>query len=73
MVMFAFFSGFSIGMISPFIEVLFEQPTEQQRAELRENVSVNSVTPGDLAQIKEYIKVQTQKYLLWSLWSEFVS
>jgi len=66
MVMFAIFSGFSIGIIYPFLQVLFEQPTEQQRAELREDISVKAVSPGDLAKIKEYITVKAKKYLLSS-------
>jgi len=66
MTMFAFFSGFSIGMISPFIQVLFRQPTQAQRAELRQEPSVNISSAGDLAKIKGYIAAKTQKYLLSS-------
>jgi len=66
MLFFAFFSGFSIGMISPFMEVLFQSPSVQQREELRQDVSLDISGPNALQQVRDYIQLKAQKYLLSS-------
>ncbi len=66
MVFFAFFSGFSIGMISPFMEVLFQKHSLQERQELREDVQIDISGPNALQQIRTYIELKAQKYLLSS-------
>ncbi len=66
MVFFAFFSGFSIGMISPFMKVLFKSPTAEQRQELRKDVSLDITAPTDFQKIRDYIELKAQKYILSS-------
>jgi subfamily B ATP-binding cassette protein MsbA len=66
MVFFAFFSGFSIGMISPFMKVLFKRPTAEQRQELRKDVSLDITAPTDLQKMRNYIELKAQKYILSS-------
>jgi subfamily B ATP-binding cassette protein MsbA len=66
MVFFAFFSGFSIGMISPFMKVLFKSPTAEQRQELRKDVALDITAPTDFQKIRDYIELKAQKYILSS-------
>ena len=64
MMMFALFSGFSIGMISPFIQVLFRASGEQQQSMVVEEPSLDISSPADIGQLKDYVKLKAQKYLL---------
>jgi subfamily B ATP-binding cassette protein MsbA len=66
MLFFAFFSGFSIGLISPFMEVLFQKPSVQEREELRQDVSLDISGPNAFQEIRDYIQLKAQKYLLSS-------
>ncbi|UCF78143.1 MAG: ATP-binding cassette domain-containing protein [Candidatus Eiseniibacteriota bacterium] len=66
MVMFAIFSGFSIGMVSPFIQVLFRDPVALQQAQTLEEPSLDISSPDDLGKMKDYVKLKAQKYLLSS-------
>ncbi len=67
MMMFAAFSGFSIGMISPFIQVLFRASGEQQLEQAAvEEPTFDISSPGAVGQLKEYVTVRAQRYLLSS-------
>ncbi len=66
MVFFAFFSGFSIGMISPFMQVLFKTPTAEQKEALNKDVSLDITAPTDLQKIRNYIEHKAEKYILSS-------
>ncbi|MBN1504005.1 MAG: ATP-binding cassette domain-containing protein [Candidatus Eisenbacteria bacterium] len=66
MVFFALFSGFSIGMISPFMRVLFKSPTAEQRREMSQDASLELSAPTDFQKIRDYIELKAQKYILSS-------
>jgi ATP-binding cassette, subfamily B, bacterial MsbA len=66
MVFFALFSGFSIGMISPFMRVLFKSPTAEQRREISKEGSLELGEQTDLQKIRNYIELKAQKYILSS-------
>jgi subfamily B ATP-binding cassette protein MsbA len=67
MTMFAAFSGFSIGMISPFIQVLFRASEEQQLEQaVVEEPSLDIPSPGAVGQLKDYVTTKAQRYLLSS-------
>jgi len=66
MVFFAFFSGFSIGMISPFMRVLLKSTTAEQRREISRQATLELSDQTDLQKIRNYIELKAQKYILSS-------
>ncbi|MFH0777271.1 MAG: ABC transporter ATP-binding protein [Candidatus Eisenbacteria bacterium] len=66
MALFALFSGFSIGMISPFIKVLFSSTSLEQKQSAGQEASLEFPGLRDFQKVRDYMEMKAHKYLLSS-------